>query len=584
MVGSVLILLSLLFNVEVAAAQTYTQMQWGMNKATTPYQFGANVNGTWSNLGTVSSAGVWAIPTANISGLGTAAAQNIGTSGATVPLLSTSNTWSLAQTFSSGITGLGTVVAGVWNVPSSNITFTQTGANAVSVTLDSINKQTFDAVSWGVSTANADNATAINRAIQDISASGGGILKLPAGVIATTSVILRNNVYVHGQGIEATTIRLNNGANSTLMATLDAYALFGTGSLSGVSFFGLTDLTLDGNRNNNTNGDCLAMYGYFFTFENVYIKNCTNAGIRSEYGPFGAMASSGYVSNVVIDTTGTHGWQFEGPNDITVNGVIIVDTSLTTNNASYGLYIGNTGNGRFEALHIWQRGGAVNRPAYAMYVATGASNFTISHFEGSYGPAVYLAGSGKNSFDSSNWYYSTFGPNTAIVTVASNNNIVKGTIQGSATVPGNPPRKGIVLAGAGNEIDVQVSSSDLGSIDFTGSLGLNVVRVIGSQSTGPGYIGSPSSNDEVDVDVYGATSLDHLHAKPFAYSFGSSVSLSNTLKLASYVVSGLPSCVAGIAGSMVFVTDSNVTSGNITAGGGANKVIGFCDGSNWTAR
>ena len=33
-------------------------------------------------------------------GLGTAAVQNTGTSGATVPLLSTANTWTLAQTFS----------------------------------------------------------------------------------------------------------------------------------------------------------------------------------------------------------------------------------------------------------------------------------------------------------------------------------------------------------------------------------------------------------------------------------------------------------------------------------------------------
>lgn len=103
-VGSVLTLVTLLFSAGVAGGQTYTQMQWGMNKATTPYQFGANINGIWSNLGTVSSSGVWGIPAANISGLGTAAYQNIGTSGVNVPLLSGANTWSGAQTFSSQIT------------------------------------------------------------------------------------------------------------------------------------------------------------------------------------------------------------------------------------------------------------------------------------------------------------------------------------------------------------------------------------------------------------------------------------------------------------------------------------------------
>jgi len=104
MVGSVLTLVTLLFSVEAAVAQTYTQMQWGMNKGVTPYAFGANINGTWRDLGTVSAAGVWAIPATNISGLGTAAFQNIGTSGANVPLLNGTNTWSGAQTFSSQIT------------------------------------------------------------------------------------------------------------------------------------------------------------------------------------------------------------------------------------------------------------------------------------------------------------------------------------------------------------------------------------------------------------------------------------------------------------------------------------------------
>jgi hypothetical protein len=67
MVGSVLTFVILLFSVVGGAAQTYTQMQWGMNKGATPYAFGANINGTWRDLGTVSSAGAWQIPYANIS-------------------------------------------------------------------------------------------------------------------------------------------------------------------------------------------------------------------------------------------------------------------------------------------------------------------------------------------------------------------------------------------------------------------------------------------------------------------------------------------------------------------------------------
>lgn len=61
MVGSVLTLVILLSSVVGGAAQTYTQMQWGMNKGVTPYAFGANINGTWRDLGTVSAAGAWGL-------------------------------------------------------------------------------------------------------------------------------------------------------------------------------------------------------------------------------------------------------------------------------------------------------------------------------------------------------------------------------------------------------------------------------------------------------------------------------------------------------------------------------------------
>jgi hypothetical protein len=77
-------------------AQTYTQLQWGVNKGVNPYQFGANINGTWSNLGTVSSAGVWTIPGTNISG---------------VPLLAANNTFTGTNTFTKNVSILYPIVS-----------------------------------------------------------------------------------------------------------------------------------------------------------------------------------------------------------------------------------------------------------------------------------------------------------------------------------------------------------------------------------------------------------------------------------------------------------------------------------------
>lgn len=140
----------------ISAKAQYTQMQWGINKTVSPYNVAVNIGGSWYNFATVNSAGAWNIPSSSVSGLGTAAGQNIGTSGGNVPLLNGVNTWSGTQTFSTvDATGsnilsvaagsspynfganiggtwrnLGTVSsAGVWQIPASNLTGTMPVAN-----------------------------------------------------------------------------------------------------------------------------------------------------------------------------------------------------------------------------------------------------------------------------------------------------------------------------------------------------------------------------------------------------------------------------------------------------------------------
>ena len=51
------VLMALLIST-VAQAQTYTQMQWGMNKGSNPYGIGVNLNSTWFNVGTITTAGM----------------------------------------------------------------------------------------------------------------------------------------------------------------------------------------------------------------------------------------------------------------------------------------------------------------------------------------------------------------------------------------------------------------------------------------------------------------------------------------------------------------------------------------------
>lgn len=150
-----------------AAAQSPTAVNFGIIRSDTPYQvcvFDVNnacqtflylppagggpyvspanggtglINPTgyvfWN--GTSDATASTTIPTSAITGLGTAAAQNIGTSGATVPLLSTANTWTLAQTFTSGLivgtssNGISFAIASMTR-PTGNLTVSAPAAGA----------------------------------------------------------------------------------------------------------------------------------------------------------------------------------------------------------------------------------------------------------------------------------------------------------------------------------------------------------------------------------------------------------------------------------------------------------------------
>ena len=124
------------------------------------------------------------VPAANVSGLGTAATQNTGTSGANVPLLNGANTWASAQTFSALISPTSTIgikgtatndstaagSVGEYATASTGLTSisSSTGTNIASVSLT--------AGDWDVSGVGvfvAANTTVISSLISSISTTSG---------------------------------------------------------------------------------------------------------------------------------------------------------------------------------------------------------------------------------------------------------------------------------------------------------------------------------------------------------------------------------------------------------------------------
>lgn len=180
-----------------------------------------------------------------------------------------------------------------------------------------------------------DDSAAINAAILAASTSGGTVY-VPAGTyIIGSSIILRSNVAIVGDGFNATIFKLKNGANTDVMKTLtnvDTY--IGTGTVGtqsvpiGNGNITLRDFQINGNKANNSSGRGLACYWYKSVMERVSILNCKSYGIYEGWGSFGApdplrTNENSYNEVTVTQCDGTDSWYHDGPHDSKFNGCIV---------------------------------------------------------------------------------------------------------------------------------------------------------------------------------------------------------------------------------------------------------------------
>jgi Pectate lyase superfamily protein len=363
-----------------------------------------------------------------------------------------------------------------------------------------------------------NDATAFNAAITAANAlTPGGRVIVPPGVCivgaalgGSASAVL-SNIDLVGSGMGATTIKLANTSNVNVID--GDSSLFGSASNSGVSFFRLSDMTIDGNKANNTSGSCVAIYGWRINMINLRLQNCANHGLRTEYTGNALDRVNNYL-NVLIDTVGNHGWWNNGPQDSNADTIIIVDAGQATNNTWDGILIDTAGGMHSRHLHPYHRAAATNRMKFAIEDNGGGSNISDSNFEGANIPAQI--NSSKNTYINNAFYAAWNGAGTLIVKQPEN--VIVGFLGDPGA--GRPATKGLLLGtgadnAAVNMIDLVTSAQTLGAIDFTNSAGFNQIRIKGFAATGPGYVGVPTGGDNVEVDISGTpTSLPHLIQKP----------------------------------------------------------------------
>lgn len=178
-------------------AQSYTQMQWGMDKTVNPYNFGVNINSTWRNLGTVTSTGVWAIP-------------------------------------------------------STNSTFTQAGTGAITRTVQAKERETFAVTDFGALGLSTDAAT-YQLAINQLNLSGGGQVQIPNGSTSnlTSQVNLKKGTWIMGSApAQPNDTNEPYLIGSRIQAGANVAALLGEESYAGlVHSMGIERMTINGNKN-----------------------------------------------------------------------------------------------------------------------------------------------------------------------------------------------------------------------------------------------------------------------------------------------------------------------------------------------
>tara|TARA_R110000868_G_scaffold96010_7_gene264133 strand:- start:828 stop:2720 length:1893 start_codon:yes stop_codon:yes gene_type:complete len=339
--------------------------------------------------------------------------------------------------------------------------------------------------------------------------TAGKTLFFPAGTYTCTTITAQARMKWVGESSITTIIKLKNGTNANLVNCL-------TYTIDDAS---IECMKFDGNRAGNTSGNVILLYGNRTRMDDVTIVNAPQDGVITNHDPSGAArlgGIEGYFNEISIDTCGGSGWVHYGPNDSHFNKIIIVDTSLTTSLANYGMFLGTSsrteiiggiptlvttnGNGRFNDLHTWNRGNTTNYPSAGVYVATGGNNFTNCHFE--CGNSCLAIAGNINTFAACD-YYAPDGGAAIYLTGGTNN--VSGTVWHYS---GLQPYVGIALLGFGNVINLTCDggnpTSAFTAIQFSDAIGYNNVTMAGYLGAAATlYSGTPNATDIVNITATG---------------------------------------------------------------------------------
>lgn len=357
-------------------------------------------------------------------------------------------------------------------------------------------------------TGKSVSTSAIESAAQAASALGGGRVEFGPGVFLC-QLTLFSKVHYVGQGIEATVLKLPDGANADLIRSEGVAKFSGSNSRGGVYSWSLSHLTLDGNKSKNPSGGAgVKVYGYSYQLENLAIRNCRGVGIVSEWSssPNAPAVSTeanwweARLINVSVHENDGGGIDWRGPHDS-----MWVNVLSYFNSADRNIYIGPStgGGGPVYAVNCHAYG---SKSKFQWYCEQRVS-LSGCVGEGATEAQIYL-GQGNSSIHGGEWF---------------------------SVVSQTPEAKGIILKDglAGLDIITSIYNCNGGAIYLGAERGpvSSRINIIAYQAKGPIVLGVIPTDGEFSVSGSGGAG-GNLHR------MAGSVSIAGNLGLGAYGFGG----------------------------------------------
>lgn len=154
--------------------------------------------------------------------------------------------------------------------------FIQSGTGAVTRTWSSKARDIVSAKDFGATgDGSTDDTTFVQAAIDAVAAAGGGTVLFPRGTYICTTLTLPDYVDLRGENRFSTVIKLKDSTNNNLIVS----SKWASNSASVNLYNTISNLTLNGNKSNNSSGSCLIIRSFqAFVFQCI-IRDAAASGI-----------------------------------------------------------------------------------------------------------------------------------------------------------------------------------------------------------------------------------------------------------------------------------------------------------------